>query len=228
VGRAGITGEYTSHVLDEPMTESIGRLAERIKADVILTGRHGDSDVPMARPVGGTAFAIITRSRVPCLAVTIPMTMPLRQVLVAIDFSETSRGALIVGLSWASALRDRNGTAPVLTALHIRSDAVDAGSPDALIVRDVNHELDLLRRNAGDWAGVDVRGVTTSGTDVAGAIATHATAQHAELVVLGTRGGNPQRAPDLGSVSAAVLGKVNAPVLLVPPAVWADYAKDMT
>ena len=49
----------------------------------------------------------------------------------------------------------------------------------------------------------------------------------AELLVLGTRGLSAQRAGELGSVSAAVLARAKRPILLVPPAVWRDHARDM-
>ena len=37
-----------------------------------------------------------------------PLRLPLRRVLVPIDLSETARGALMVALTWASALRSRD------------------------------------------------------------------------------------------------------------------------
>jgi nucleotide-binding universal stress UspA family protein len=222
--RTRLGTDYTPHVLAGSIAKVMATLADRISADVIVTGRRTSSALPMDRPLGGTAFGIITRSLVPCLAVTEPMAIPLKRVLVAIDYSEASRGALVVGLSWASALRDRVDSVPRLTALHI---SPGAPVPSAEAQRNVDHELDILRRAAGDWAGVEVRGMTIDGEDAASAIAKQAASMDAELVVLGTRGVNPQRDGVLGSVSAAVLGRVKAPVLLVPPAVWRDYAKDV-
>ncbi|MGH7639076.1 MAG: universal stress protein [Gemmatimonadaceae bacterium] len=222
--RARVGTEYTPHVLSGSVTDAIGTLADGISADVIITGRRGRGAVPTDRPLGGTAFSIITSSLVPCLAVSEPMTIPLKRVLVAIDYSEASRGALLVGLSWASALRVRDGGNPLLTALHVHSD--DGSSDRARWKREVDHELDILRRAAGDWAGVEVSGMMITADDVVSAITQQAASQDAELLVLGTRGRNPQK-DALGSVSAAMLGRVQAPVLLVPPAVWRDYARDM-
>ena len=220
--RAKVATDYTPHLLTGSVAEAIGPLADRLSADVIVTGRRGHGAVAMNRRLGGTAFEIIGRSLVPCLVVSETMTIPLRRVLVAIDYSEASRGALVVGLSWASALRDRDGT-PTLTALHVSSGTAD---PDAKARQDVDHELDVLRRVAGDWAGVGVDGTTIQDKDPARAIAKQAESMKADLVVVGTRGAN-LRDGALGSVSAAVLELVNAPVLLVPPAVWRDYAREV-
>jgi nucleotide-binding universal stress UspA family protein len=62
--------------------------------------------------------------------------------------------------------------------------------------------------------------------DVAQAIAHFAREQRSDLVVLGTRGLGLDATGRLGSVSAAVAERLETPILLVPPAVWADYAKE--
>lgn len=226
--RAKVRTSYTPHVLEGDPAEAIASLADRISADVIVTGRRTPRNgVPMDRPVGGTAYAIITRSRVPCLVVATPLNLPLHRVVVAIDCSEASRGALLAGLSWSSALRARtDGAAPILTALHVHDhDKESDGSAGRK--RTVDHELDLLRRNAGDWAGVDVSGITKPGSDAVQAISDLASELHVDLVVLGTRGIGAAADGTLGSVSAAVVGKVRTPVLLVPPAVWRNFAKEI-
>jgi nucleotide-binding universal stress UspA family protein len=226
--RAKVTTPYTPHVLEGDPAEAIASLADRISADVIITGRRlPRNGVPMDRPVGGTAYAIITRSRVPCLVVTTALALPLHRVVVAIDCSEASRGALLAGLSWSSALRPRaGGEAPILTALHVH-DHERESEARAHQKRTVDHELDLLRRNAGDWAGVEVSGITRPGKDPVQAIADLASELRVDLVVLGTRGIGAAADGTLGSVSAAVIGKVRAPVLLVPPAVWRNFAKEI-
>jgi nucleotide-binding universal stress UspA family protein len=48
-----------------------------------------------------------------------------------------------------------------------------------------------------------------------------------DLVVLGTRGIGRAADGTLGSLSAAVVGAVRARVLLVPPAVWRNFAKEI-
>lgn len=224
VERAGIRGDYTPHVLTGSNAEAIADLADKLSADVIVTGRRARSALPMDRPLGGTAFAIITRAGVACLAVTEPLKLPLKRVLVAINSSEASRGALITALTWTSALRDRNADLPTLTAIHVH--AANASADAERWKREVQHELDILRRAAGDWAGVEVSGTTLSSDNPVKTIAAHAASSRADLVVVGTRAG-AGRDPKLGSVPTGILAQVNTAVLLVPPAVWRDHAKDM-
>jgi universal stress protein E len=221
---AGIAA-HTPHVLVGDAAAAIAEFADRVGASVVVTGRRR-SDTPFRadRPVGGTAFAVITRSAVPILAVTEAMSLPVARVVVAIDCSEASRGAMLVGLSWASALRDRARDA-MLTVLHVHDH--DRGLDMAAAKRVVDHELDVLRRSAGDWAGVHVSGVTIPGGEPVEEIARYASGLEAGLVVAGTRGVGRSAAGDLGSVSAALLSRVAEPVLLVPPAVWRNHTRDM-
>jgi nucleotide-binding universal stress UspA family protein len=147
---------------------------------------------------------------------------------VAIDASEAARGALLVALSWASALRSSKAKEPdtTLTALHVESGET-LSAADAHMKRTIDHELDVLRRSAGSWAGVSVEGATETNADPVKAITKYATDHEADLVVLGTRGLSADRALRLGSVSAAVTRQLREPVLLVPPSVWRDFARDI-
>jgi hypothetical protein len=68
---------------------------------------------------------------------------------------------------------------------------VETADEDARNVRmstSVDRELDRLRCDAGDWAGVTVQGRTEGSTDAAQTIIDCAVGQRADLVVLGTRG----------------------------------------
>jgi nucleotide-binding universal stress UspA family protein len=153
-----------------------------------------------------------------------PLRLPLERVLVPIDLSETARGALLVGLSWASALRagpaDDRGT--TLTVLHV--DTVDEDASNATTPTSVGRELEILRQDAGDWAGVTVQGLSKRSSDATQAIADYAADQRADLVVLGTRGLGLDDVARLGSVSASVTTRLQLPILLVPPAVWRAHA----
>jgi nucleotide-binding universal stress UspA family protein len=228
VGRAGLpTGRHLVHVLGGAPPAAIASLADRIGADLIVLGRHREAtQLRPEQPVGSTAYAVITRAAAPCLVIRRPLRLPLRRSLVAIDYSESARGALLVALSWTSALRSRTTDtgAPALTVLH-----VDPGSRgnDSRMRATMDQELELLRRDAGDWAGVDVQGVTQAGDHIAKAIAQFATQQQVDLVVLGTRGLSAERQSELGSISSEVTRLLDVPVLLVPPAIWRNYSQDL-
>jgi nucleotide-binding universal stress UspA family protein len=222
-------GEGEIHSAAGDAALAIARIANTINADVIVLGRRraGTAATPH-RPVGPVARGVVSRSHAPCLVITEPLTLPVQNALVGIDWTETARGALFVALSWVSVMRAQGGgdDQTTLTALNVHPGTGDTRGAAVVAERTIEHELGILRRNAGAWAGVTVLGETVQGTDPAAAIANYALEHDAELVILGTRGIADGGAP-LGSVSAAVTGRLSIPVLLVPPAVWRDYSKQI-
>jgi nucleotide-binding universal stress UspA family protein len=224
--RASVPGDNAKiHLIPGPPADTIRSLADRMAADVVVVGPHRERErATHGHALGGTARAVAMGGFAPCLIAAQPLGLPVQRVLVPIDLSDTARGALLVGLSWASALRagatsHRDTT---LTALHV--DTVDEDAGNASMPMSVDRELQILRQDAGDWAGVTVRGITQRSTDAAQAIADYAVGQRADLVVLGTRGLGLDDVARLGSVSASVTTRLQAPILLVPPAVWRAHA----
>jgi nucleotide-binding universal stress UspA family protein len=222
--RADVQGSGASLdiVAGEP-THVIRSFADKIRANIIVLGQHRGRRTDQPR-LGSTALGVVTNSWAPCLVLSGPMRLPLEQVLVPVDLSNTSRGALHVALSWASALRQtRKGGAEgsdtaALTALFIDT-AKRKASPRAL-----DDELERLRRDAGTWAGVSVRGVVVAKSDVPQAIAEYVGEHQSDLIVLGTRGLGSDEVGRLGSVALGVVRRMEQPILLVPPAVWESYA----
>lgn len=209
----------------------IRSVATTVGADVIVLGRHRRR--AENETLGGTAMRVVTNAQAPCLIISTAMTLPLERVLVPVDLSETARGALVLALSWASALRGAEKSAgsaaddPArLTALLVdresRSDAVRGETSASL-----EHELRVLRDEAGNWASVAIDGVTVAGSDVAATIARYAGEHQSDLVVLGTRGLGADAVRRLGSVSEQVMRRVSVPILLVPPAIWSgDHTRN--
>ena len=216
------------HMLNGDPAAQISGLANRLGADLIVLGRHADAGPHRpGRKLGSTAYAVITTSAAPCLVVRRALDVPLRRALVATDFSEAGRGALLVALSWTSALRSRapDHEEPKLLALHVETGGSAARSGAEPITWD--HELESLRRSAGGWAGVQVRGMTRGASDPARCIVECAREDSVDLVVMGTRALQPTGDLALGSVSDAVVREVDIPVLLVPPIVWREFAHDL-
>jgi nucleotide-binding universal stress UspA family protein len=211
------------HIVPGSPAEAIGALADRLTADVIVIGRQGQRDGDVGRhPLGSTARRIAERAHAPCLVAGQALRLPLHHVLVPTDFSDTARGALLVGLSWASGLRAGAGGATTLTALHVQGADEDAGTTGTSATLD--HELELLTRDAGGWAGVRMQGCTELDADPARAVGTFAAEHDAELVVIGTRGQGADDESRLGSVSEQVVILGQVPTLLVPPVVWRVHA----
>ena len=229
--RAGVAdGEATFHLLTGEMpAHEIRSLGDRIRADVIVLGRH------RARPgsrgeIGSTALGVVTNSWAPCLILSRSMSLPLERVLVPVDLSDTSRGALLVALSWGSALRSQakdggsksHEATTTLTALVVaRAQESAAREPGGVPALD--DELRRLREVAGRWAGVAIHGAVIAGSDVPEAIAGYAREYRPDLVVVGTRGLGLDAVGRLGSVSLGISRGSDVPLLLVPPAVWKAY-----
>jgi len=228
--RLGLSGRNARfHVKSGDPATALSDLMDEISADVIVIGRHRQRRAQQSDgSIGSTAYDVVTRTLAPCLITSHSIEVPIRKAVVAVDTSETARGALLVALSWTSALRQSKPNAPgtTLTALH-----VETGNPlspsDAHRKRTVDHELDILKRGAGSWAGVSFTGATETSDNPVRAIIDFADDQKADLIVLGTRGLAAIELSGLGSVSAAVMNEANLPVLLVPPAVWRNYAHDI-
>jgi nucleotide-binding universal stress UspA family protein len=220
--------ERQVHIVNGDPPTAISSLAERIDANVIVLGQHrAGTALRAGRPVGSTAYAVITRTATPCLVIRRPLALPLRRALVAIDRSESWPGTLLVALSWTSALRSRASDAgePTLTVLHVDTGPGAAGD-DPPMRNSMDRELEALRQSAGRWAGVTMQGVTEASDEPVAAIVNYAMHHDAELVVLGTRGLTGESS-ELGSISAAVTLQLEMPVLLVPPAIWRNYGKDL-
>ena len=222
--RAKASVDHTKlHLIPGSAVEVIRSLADRLSADVIVLGPHRERDGGRAgTSFGSTAQAVITRTFAPCLVARRPLRLPLERVLAPIDLSESARGALLVALSWASALRvtSASGGRTSLAVLHV-SNTAESEVPGAAAVE---RELQTVQRGAGDWAGVEVRGIQKRSADVVESIARFAAEEKADLVVLGTRGLSADDVARLGSVSARLAERVSLPVLLVPPGVWRAHA----
>src|ERR1051326_8581102 len=155
-----------------------------------------------------------------------PMRVPLERILVPVELWDRSRGAPAVALSWASALRGAEmlhgptmNDSVSLTSLFVDRVA-GAHEVSSRFVQQMDDELNLLRREAGTWASVAIDGNVITSNDVPRAIAEYAREHQADLVVLGTRGLGEGVIGRVGSVSLAVARQLDAPILLVPPAIW--------
>jgi nucleotide-binding universal stress UspA family protein len=223
--RAGVPEASAKlHLIPGSPADTIRSLADRMAADVIVFGPHRERlHGTSVHSLGGTARAIAERAYAPCLIAAQALPLPLGRVVVPIDLSDTARGALLVGLSWASALRAGAATdrATTLTVLHVDTadEDIDRASSTSF-----DRELEILRDDAADWAGVVVHGIRQKSDDAAQAVADYATNQGADLLVLGTRGLGLDDMARLGSVSTAITTRVRIPTLLVPSAVWRAHA----
>ncbi len=209
------------HIVPGAAPGAIRAIGDRLKADVIVLGPHRDGTrTARGSALGTTALGVVTNAAAPCLVVSQALELPLHRVLVPVDLSDTSRGALLVALSWASALKPTGEHASAtLTALYV--GATDASvAPGADRVRALEHSVAELHDAGGKWAGVELRHTAVVGPDTSATIARYATEHDAGLVVLGTRGLGLDPIGRVGSIAGETIRVVRRPVLLVPPAVW--------
>lgn len=182
--------------------------AGSVGADVVIVGPHRRGT--NSGDLGSTARSVVATAPCPCLVAATDLRLPLERVLVPIDDSLASSGALALALSWASALRSPGGTADLL-AIHVSRNSGQGDAPEAL-----SAEMERLRHITYGVAAVSIREKLIAGEDPAAEILHEAAASTADLLVMGTRAPD-ERPRELGSVSGAVVRDVPCPLLLVPP-----------
>src|SRR4029079_1040597 len=131
--------------------------------------------------------AIVTASWAPCLVVAETLRLPVRHVLVPLDLSDTARGALLVALSWASALRSQENSAAGVRLTVLYADQSSGGRRSSAVDQ-LEMDLTRARAAAGTWAGGAIEGPEVVSGDAATAIASYAKEHRVDLIVLGTRG----------------------------------------
>jgi nucleotide-binding universal stress UspA family protein len=205
-----------THVHAGNATDVIVEVSNEVDADVIVLGPHRlHGPAPMEK----TAYRVAATSERSCLVLPGSMNLPLSRILVPVDSSAAARGALAVGLTWASALRHRPTQPPSdsteLFVLHVETGVGEGASADdamRVLMADVNERIMSA-------TGIGVRCVEVAGADPASVIGEHSATHGIDLIVLGTRAESAPE-PRLGSVSSAVVTRATGPVLLVPPRVW--------
>jgi nucleotide-binding universal stress UspA family protein len=225
--RAGAPEKSRIYVLDGDAAFAIGSLARRVHADAIVLGPHRERHAG-ASALGSTALAVVTNAFSPCMVVSTPIRLPLRRVLVPIDLSDTARGALLVGLSWASALRGGAKENPTRTDVDLTVLYVRRGSrtDEPLPPQALESEIEYMRKAGGTWAGVSIKAETIVGDDATQGIIDYVGKNEWDLVVMGTRGLGLDPVGRLGSVTDSVTRVIDPPVLLVPPAVWQEHVRE--
>ena len=206
-------GLESAQVVHGMPPEAILKRAAGVDADVVILGPHRGG-TGQTGGLGSTAASIVRTAACPCLVTATELRLPLERVVAAIDLSEASSGVLSVALTWASALRPRDGKAR-LTALHV------ASNPGEDTVQRVREEVQRARARARGASFVEIDERLGPGSEPAEEILRGAASESADLLVVGTRRAD-QPAPGLGSVSAAIARATPCPLLLVPPATWMD------
>ena len=201
-------------------------VAEANEHDLVVIGTHGRTGTDRV-VLGSVAERVVRHCKVPVLVAPgvsreagRPVDTPFENVLVAIDFSESSTRALRAGIAMART------TGAKLTLLHVGiSEAIlisqvwmDAVSPAMVeihdrMAREAQRQLDRLMR---DEVPETLRGRALLREGIAAeTIVQQVPLGSYDLVVMGTHGHTGMQRVILGSVAERVLRHSPVPVLVV-------------
>lgn len=202
-----------------PAPTAILMRAAEVDAELIVIGAHRNRSDP-DRPLGTTADLVVRSSPRPCLVVRRPVTLPLRRILVPVDFSAASAVALDVALTWGNALRmpTVSGQVTGMDVVHVLDANGDRDASPEAVREKVEAQIAGAIQRAGTRARLEIQPHALSADDAVEAILNFALENQADLLVMATHGG--KRAEKFGSVSSAVAQRSACPVLLVPPVLW--------
>jgi nucleotide-binding universal stress UspA family protein len=207
-----------THIREGKPATEILRLANETGADLIVVGEQGPVR-GVGALLGSTAERVLFGSRVPVLVARKVGDAPPSRLLIGIDSSEVS-GQL---LAWTRALLARFDATAVLLNVVDRLLLFDelTGPPDARALRRLEEEaidsmrdwLDTTVREAGLPAG-RVRTKVLVG-DPSYEIIAEAGRQGADLVLIGSKGGDVARTPMIGRIINRVVRSAPCSVLVV-------------
>ncbi len=212
-------------VLGSPARVILDR-AREIEADLLVLGPH------RPRPfgtfgLGTTADRVIRVATAPCLIVRGELSLPLRRVLVPLDLSDPSRGALDLALSWAVRLEDPARASVVpdveVTVAHVIPLVFDTEtfSVDREVLQpELAREIQGAIVRTETATRVSVREEIVWGDLPADEIVRLAEEERTDLVVLATHGHGAVLRALIGSVASHVARRAPCSVLLVPPSRW--------
>ena len=180
--------------------EELVQLAAHTRADIIVVGRQDLGSTGWAR-IGGTAQRVLRRSTVPILLVAGAANHSPKQVLVAVDESETTDKVL----AWGAYLSH---------AFDAQATVVHAAGPEPAPDDDewIASELGKI-----PGAGKMEQRITRTPVRPAAAIIEEARSLKSDLLVIGSRGAGAADQALFGSVAESVLLTSPCPVLVVLP-----------
>lgn len=214
----GACPTVTPHVQPGRPAPEILRLADEVDADLIVVGEQGPARGINAL-LGSTAERVLFESRIPVLVARKLGDSPPRSLLVAIDTSEASARVL----EWTAALLERYDASAVLMNVVDRLLLADeiSGIPEAETLRQLEAEATIAMRewlqqqiDAASLPAGRVRTLVAIG-DPSYEIISQAQRGGADLVLVGSRGGDISPTPLIGRIVNKVVRSAPCSVLVV-------------
>jgi nucleotide-binding universal stress UspA family protein len=191
--------------------EAILHGAERAGADLIVVGEHA-AHAKAPRILGTTADRVVRHAKLPVLVTsgTGPEKFEGCRFVVGVDFSAHSARAIEVAAEWAKRLDGH------VDLVHVLPPSVpESGGPDDLVPLMESAALAELERWASERSVHATRHVLSG--NPADALASHAAATDADVLVVGTRGHSRIGELVLGSTTERTLEHSPIPVLAIGP-----------
>lgn len=215
-----VLGEHAATLevtVGEPARE-IADYAERIAADLLVLGPH-ESRGPLDDLLGTTADRLIRSAALPCLVANRPLSAPLRQVLLPVDFSKPSNHAVEVGmdlLGEAIFARGGEGEPTTIELLYVSAFASNLPRPYA-VEPPLAELVETARSRLPANANVTLLPRILSAPLPVDGIRRAAERMEADLIVMGTHGYGTLGRALVGSVASSVARTVPYSLLMVPP-----------
>lgn len=222
VRAAGV--EVTSVLLDGYVVQRLVDEAESADVDLIVTGTHGRSGVD--RILLGSVTEKLLR-KAPCAVLTVPAgveadddeAVAFDTILCPVDFSTATTPALRAAASLAG---DTSGQ---LVLLHVLEGPAEREWPEPYrpalaAAREENSRAAIERLEALVPESLGRTGrarVMVESGRPASVIVDAAASHQADLIVMGTHGGNVLTRAYLGTTADGVIRRASCPVLTVPP-----------
>ena len=201
--------------------ETILEWCEERRPDLLVLGAHSTEDAHTN--MGYTAASAIRKATAPVLAVHRSGGGPFRRILIATDFSQTSRLALSHGLRLADI------DAASVEILHVYADPWGHGAEPEWHQRALpdfaDQYAERVCETSRSWAAatlhefpsVRVEHVALRHNSPSQGIVERAAAINADLIAIGTKGSTNLRYIILGSTAERILRGVPCSVLAVKP-----------
>jgi nucleotide-binding universal stress UspA family protein len=204
--------EYDVELHEGDPATVISRLAHQTGATMIVAGlgRHRVTDRVFGEE---TALRLVRMSDVPVLAAAGGLLRAPRRILVAVDFSETSRRAARLALEVASS----NATIYLAHVAPRDATFYDWKAQGASYKEDAGNALQQLREQVRAPAGTQVHTVLLQG-DPATELLAFAASVNAELIATGSHGHGFVARLLIGSVATRIVRCSTCSVLTVPHA----------
>jgi nucleotide-binding universal stress UspA family protein len=216
---AGARARVEIHVAEGKPATVITGFAEEIGADLVVVGEQGPTR-GVAALLGSTAERVLIQSRIPVLVARKVADAPPRHLLVAIDPSEVAGQVL----AWAGSLLARfDATATVVNVVDrvLLFDEL-TGFPSAAALQRLEEEATVAMRG---WLDDAIRETGLSASRARAAVLVgdpsyeinaEAARRNADLVLLGSLGGDVAWTPLIGRIVNKVVRSAPCSVLVVP------------